>query len=219
MRKLVLLTSVIAGSACVAQTPLPKNYKTVIDNADVLVQQVHYGPHETVPMHDHPAVTTVYVYLNDDKGFTIIHEGAEAPVHRPPSHAGAFRVSPGNLERHSIVNDSDAPSDFVRVELRKIPVHTLTQEFRGKAPTGPVMPGVKTEYSIPQLRVVRITCDEHVACDIPADSHPSVLVAIPDAALLAAGAKLERWIGANEHTVIDKGSQAQQYVRIVLLNP
>src|ERR1700759_388196 len=106
MWKLFLACSICASAAAQSAAPgqgapLPPNYKTVIDNADVLVQQVHYGPYEIVPMHDPPAVTTVYVYLSNDEGFTIFHEGNEKPVRRPPSHAGAFRVSPGNLERHS----------------------------------------------------------------------------------------------------------------------
>src|ERR1700755_776662 len=53
----------VAATAC-AQAPLPPNYKTILNNTDVQVMHVHYGAHEFVPMHDHPAVSTMYVYLN-----------------------------------------------------------------------------------------------------------------------------------------------------------
>lgn len=200
-----------------AQTgTLPPNYTIVVDNADVLVQQVHYAPHETVPMHDHPAVTTVYVYLDDDQGFDILHEGAEKPAHRPPAHAGAFRVSPGNLERHSIVNNSDVSSDFVRVELKRIPVHTLHEEFRGKAEAEPLTPGVKTEYSIPELRIDRIICgDGNSTCTIPADTRPSVVVQIAPM-LNTKQPRVAQWLPANTPLVSEQSWRHAQWIRVIL---
>jgi hypothetical protein len=47
---------------------------------------------------------------------------------------GAFRVSPGRLERHSVDNLSDLSSDFLRVELKHFPLGHLENAFRGHAP-------------------------------------------------------------------------------------
>jgi len=65
----------VTGAFAQRPAPLPPNYKVILDNESVLVQRVHYGPHELVPLHDHPAVATVYVYLN--------HSGVVDIAHRP----------------------------------------------------------------------------------------------------------------------------------------
>ena len=60
-----LALALFLSTAAQAQSPLPNNYKTILNNHDLLVMRVHYGPHEVVPMHDHSAYPTVFVYLND----------------------------------------------------------------------------------------------------------------------------------------------------------
>jgi hypothetical protein len=110
--------------------PLPPNYKTIFENSDVLVMRVHYGAHEFVPMHDHPSVSTLYVYLSDSGVVDIMHEGPNGlTVHRPPTHIGAFRIAPGLAERHSVrnVSDTDSDSDFLRVELKRIALPDLPE--------------------------------------------------------------------------------------------
>src|ERR1700761_810964 len=103
----LLLISVCCGSTLWAQNrllALPANYKPVFDNADVSVLRAHYGPHEKVPVHDHPAFDTVFVYLNDSGVVRINHtEGTtQAVMDRPPTHTGAFRIAPGRPERHTV---------------------------------------------------------------------------------------------------------------------
>jgi len=166
--------------AAIAQdtAPLPRNYKPILDNADVLVQRVHYGAHEFVPMHDHPAVTTVYVYLNNSGIVDIAHEGGST-LHRPPTHTGAFRVSPGAFERHSVQNTSDLPSDFLRIELKHVPIKSLPAEFRGQAPKEPYHSATETLYDNPALRIERILCVAVEKCVGEGEASPSVLVVIP----------------------------------------
>ena len=57
-----VLPLALLATTALAQTPqpLPKNYQTILDNSDVLVMRVHYGPHEKVPVHNHPAIPTVF---------------------------------------------------------------------------------------------------------------------------------------------------------------
>ncbi len=96
MRPIILAT--VITTTALAQTatqPLPKNYKTILNNHDLLVMRVHYGPHEIVPMHDHSAYPALYVYLNNSGEVRIDHEPPHAfSVTRPPTHIGAFRLAP-----------------------------------------------------------------------------------------------------------------------------
>jgi len=160
-----------------AQDPtaaFPKNYRVVLDNADVTVLRVHYGPHETVGMHDHSDHPTVYVYLNDSGPVRFEHAEGFV-ITRKPTHTGAYRVSPGRRERHRVVNLSDTPSDYLRVELKKVPLGGLKHEFRGSAPAALVQ-GTKVEFEDPVLKVERVVCDAGATCALPAESSPSVLV-------------------------------------------
>ncbi len=181
-RILRALTLALLTTTALAQTPqsLPPNYQTILDNKDVLVMRVHYGPHEFVPMHDHSAYPTVYVYLNDSGEVRIDHEPPNAfSVTRPPTHTGAFRVAPGMKERHSITNLSDTPSDFLRVELKSIPTDAITKVFRGDEPSPPFTRGANTAYTSPSLRIERILCAPPAPCPVDAYTSPSVLVNIP----------------------------------------
>ncbi len=182
------LAALFCAASC-AQNPVtafPKNYKLVLDNSDVAVLRVHYGPHETLGVHDHSDFTTVYVYLNDSGQVKLMHSEEAHPftVYRPPTHAGAFRVSPGRLERHSIENLGDTPSDFLRVELKTMPVKTLKDEFRGPAPVPPLMTSLKVAYDNPALRIERVICNPGSTCTLNPEPGPSVLVAITPTALI-----------------------------------
>ncbi len=169
-----------------AQDPtitLPNNYRKVLDNADVVVLRVHYGPHEQVPVHDHAEHPTVYVYLNDSGPVRFVHEPENVILTRPPTRVGSYRVSPGRRERHSLVNLSDKPSEYLRIELKKVPLGTLKWEFRGSAPQQLVQ-GTKVEFEDPVLRIERVVCDAGATCPLPQESAPSVLVAFSPSELI-----------------------------------
>ena len=167
-------------TAALAQNPapLPPNYTTLLENPDLLVMRVHYGPREFVPLHDHSAYPTVYVYLNDSGIIQIDHAPPDTfSINRPPTHTGAFRISPSMAERHSITNLSDLPSDFLRVELKTIPLSDLTQAVRGATPTSP-QPGTHTEFEDTALRIGRILCPPTTPCEATPNPARSLLVAI-----------------------------------------
>jgi hypothetical protein len=197
----------ITSFSC-AQTgilPLPPNYKTTFENADFLVMKVHYGAHEFVPMHDHSAYPTVYVYLNDSGEVEIKHEGpGEPPVKRPPTHIGAFRISPGVAERHSVQSLSDTASDFVRVELKSIAPSDIKEVFRGSAPAQPMSPGTKTEFQDPALRIERTVCADSSPCTIAAGSVRSLIVAIKPMHMM--GANGEHTLAAGDVLWLPAGS-------------
>ena len=174
---------------------LPPNYTTILENQTFRIIKVHYGPHEIVPVHDHPDTPTVYVYLNNSGPVRITHEekdGTQSTLVRPPTHTGAFRVSPGMLERHSIENLSDLPSDFLRVELLGSrpgdkALAFPSPDFRGPAPTDLTHNLTTTEFSSPKLTITRILCIDPTPCKTPPASASSVIVAFSNTTLTIAG--------------------------------
>ena len=204
-------------------TKLPPNYKTTLDNPDIIVMKVHYGPHEFVPMHDHTAYPTVYVYLNDSGEVEIKHEGP-GTLRRPPTHTGAFRVAPGAKERHSVTNLGDTPSDFLRIELKRIAPDDLKKVFRGDAPAQPIAAGNRVEFQDPAIRVERTVCPATATCALPHVGARSLLVAVHATHLemngadhpLRAGDVL--WLRANPPTP-PRLSAGAECLRIVLLYP
>jgi hypothetical protein len=211
-------------SAACGQTktlPLPKNYKTTLENSDLLVMRVHYGAREFVPMHDHSAYPTVYVYLNDSGEIEIRHEGPTAVVRRPPTHTGAFRVAPGMAERHSVTNLGEVPSDFLRVELKRPVGDGLKKMFRGDAPAQPLVAGTRVEFQDAAIRVERAICSEKAVCVFPAAGARSLLIAVTASRVEVRGA--EHWLKAGDVMWLANGAEAPhlgagaQCLRVVLL--
>jgi hypothetical protein len=221
MRALALA---LLTTTALAQSPLPRNYKTILNNHDLLVMRVHYGPNEVVPMHDHSAYPTVFVYLNDSGLVRIDHEPpASFSVTRPPTHTGAFRIAPGMTERHSITNLSELPSDFLRVELKTIPPTDLKEVTRGEVPS-PLMPGTHIEFQDTALEIDRIVCPPTVACEAAPLNARSLLVPITDLKMEGPGGKQSlkpgevAWLPMNAKRPLQLSPGAQA-LRISLLYP
>jgi hypothetical protein len=182
-RKFFLLLLATAVTAClaIAQDPIaayPKNYSLALDNDVVSVIRVHYGAHERIGVHDHSRFPTVYVYLSASGPVRFEHD--EKPpfrLTRPPLTIGAFRVSPGRMERHAVENLGDVSSDFLRVELKQIPLGSSLQPFRGKAPSSPSQSSQAAEYRSPQFDVQRVICQAETRCKIDSSISPSLLIA------------------------------------------
>ena len=198
---------------------MPANYKTIFENADVLVMDVHYGPREFVPMHDHPAYPTLYVYLSDSGEVDMKHENGFI-AHRPPTHPGSFRIAPRTIERHSVTSLSDTDSEFLRVELKQMPYSAVKQVFRQEAPTPPV-PGIRTEFENPAIRIERIVCPLTAQCPVTPAGTRSLLIAIHPTQLQMRDSKLDLkagdvvWMLANETS--SRLSAGSQCLRVSLL--
>jgi hypothetical protein len=181
--KLLLRSLAIAASACaaIAQDPMvafPKNYSLALDNDVVSVIRVHYGPHERIGVHDHSKFPAIYVYLSDSGLVRFEHDGQPAfKLTRPPTTIGAFRVSPGRVERHAVTNLGDTGSDFLRVELKQVPLQSGLQPFRGKAPTSPLHSRRAIEYRSSEVDIQRIICDAGTPCKVDPSASPSLLIA------------------------------------------
>ena len=180
---LLLLPVAIGASACAAigQDPMvafPKNYRLALDNDVVAVIRIHYGPHERIGVHDHSKFPTIYVYLSDSGSVRFEHDEQPAfKLTRPPTSIGAFRVSPGRVERHAVTNLGDTGSDFLRVELKQIPLQSGLQPFHGKAPTSPLHSSRAIEYRSSQVDVQRIICEAGTLCNLDPSGSPSLLIA------------------------------------------
>ncbi len=186
---LLILLPAAATSATVAhaQDPLkayPNNYSLLFDNPQVRVLRCHYGPHEKVGVHNHSDYPTVYVYISDAGPVRFTHVEEKAFVMtRPPVKAGSFRVSPGRPERHTVENLSDLPSDYLRIELKQIPLHGTLSPKRGEAPASLDQSGTTSVFNDPELAISRVVCLPGATCQLDSEASPSLLVSLSPAKL------------------------------------
>jgi hypothetical protein len=168
---------VTSAGLLAAQDPLktlPDNYRLIFENPQVRVIHVLYHPHEKLPVHNHPATPTVYVYLTDSGPirFSHIEEHAFSAT-RQPLHAGAFRLSPGRLEKHKVENLGDIATEFLRVELKKVPLGFQRHDFRDYKPFDLTHPSVTTEFPGPFVKIERI-----INRPIDESDEPSLLISL-----------------------------------------
>jgi hypothetical protein len=180
--------AITIAAAVWAQDPLataPGVYSKLFENSSVAVIRAYYRPHEKLPVHDHSPYPTVYVYLSDSGPVRFTHVEKDAfTLTRQPLRMGTFRVSPGRLEKHEVENLGETASEFLRVELKTIPLRTLHQ-FRSKPAFDMNQPGVTTEYSSAAVDVIRVVA--HEARVLPV-RHPTLLVAFTPATIERPGA-------------------------------
>ena len=114
---------VVGGIVAVGAQALPSNYQLQFENAWVRVTAVRYAPFEKVAAHSHTPYPSAYVYLNDGPPVIFKHVGGKGmAATRAATKAGAFRVYKGLEEIHEVENTGNAPSEFLRVELKTAPM-------------------------------------------------------------------------------------------------
>jgi hypothetical protein len=209
-----------------APGPLPKNYQTVFENSAVAVVHAHYDAHEKIPVHDHSKFATVYVYLSDSGPVLFSHvEAKPFTATRPPVKMGSYRVSPGRIEKHSSENQGDTPTDFLRVELKQVPVRHFAQEYRGTAPASLDRNSDVVEFGNSDVATERIVCMAGAPCAVKVSPSPSVLIAFTPTQVFGGGrgsaahVKLGtvRWIPAGQSVSIQADSQSAAHVLRVLM--
>ena len=94
---------------------------------------------------------------------------------------GAFRVSPGRLEKHTVENMGDASSDFLRVELKQIPLGRFKQAFRGPAPRSLSETHASVELKNAFAEIQRVVCVNPSTCSIDPSPYPSAIVSFTPA--------------------------------------
>jgi len=226
----MLLAGIAGTGDAWAQDPLTlpgKNYTVAFENSEVAVIRAHYGPHEKIPVHDHTSFSTVFVYLSDSGPVRINHEEAgstEAPVIRPPTVKGAYRVAPGIAERHSIENLGNLSSDFLRVELKQVSLK-MKEPFRGRAPLSLSEDADVVEFNDPQVQIERIVCVGAQVCAVKASAAPSLVVAFTSFSMTSEKTRMKekveagavRWVSAGEGmSVVAEGDGVAHLLRILL---
>jgi hypothetical protein len=211
----VALTVLCLGSIAGAQDPvktLPDSYRLELENEWVRVVHVRYAAHARLPAHDHPTVPTAFVYLNDAGPVLFKHIGLSyGVIGRPATVAGAVRLARAVQEVHEVENPGDTPSEFLRVELKRLPDDP---PLRGRLypeahPAGENVS--KVQFENDHLRVTRRACAPETPCDLsPGAGAPGLLVALTpgrvrpaegaEAASLALGGA--QWLGAGEKRVV-----------------
>jgi hypothetical protein len=194
-----------------AQDPLkilPDSYRLELENEWVRVVHVRYAPHAKLPAHDHPTVPTAYVYLNDSGPILFKHIGLSyGVIGRPATVAGAIRLARAVQEIHEVENPGDAPSEFLRVELKRMP---LDAPLRGRFYPESHPPDenvTKLHFENDHLRLTRRACAPEVACDLSAAAEPALLVALT----LEPGRS--QWLGPGEkHIVQNKQASPAEFL-------
>lgn len=153
-----------------ATTILPQAYKLEFENDWVRVVRVHYDAKAKLPEHEHPGGVTVYLYFNASDGVVFVHDDGSAPLPRPPVRPGSIRVGNGPLEYHTVTNNADTPSDFVRILLKT--------EINPKVsrPNTRMSPSVM-EYDHPSVRVARVNVQPGTKTRVEAKNHPVLRIA------------------------------------------
>ena len=108
-----------------AQDPyatLPRNYRVEFENDAVRVSRVKYAPGDRLAVHSHPSIPTVYVYLTDGGPIRFIHKTPQLTLERPRVKAGGVRFNRNaQVETHEVEYLGDAPSEYLRIELKNTP--------------------------------------------------------------------------------------------------
>lgn len=223
----------LAAATLRAQDPLatlPGNYRVVLENETVRVIHVMYRPNEKLPVHDHPKTPTIYAYLSDSGPVRFSHQEEHAfAVVRKPVKAGTFRVSPGRVEIHEVENLGGVASEFLRIELRRVPLGTRGILFRDVKPVRLTGNSISEEFRCPALSIQRIV----VAADRPVAltgiDQPSLAIAFAPAVVrlrdserggdgLKAGDV--RWLASHQRMEVTRqGLSPAHLLRIVFDDP
>jgi hypothetical protein len=185
------LLGVLVASALFGQDPFrtsPKNYKLEFENQLVRVSRVSYRPGDKLPVHDHPALPTIYIYVTDGGPILFGHQEF-APMRRSAVKAGQIRFNRGNKETHTTEYLGDTPSEYVRIELKMDGIEKPRRDVRIAADDN-------TPFENGQLRIER--------------AHCSPCTALPDPAVVVTmGDRRVRWVAG-------AAPPAGEQIRVVL---
>lgn len=215
----VLFLGVVAGLAATStpgQDPIkaaPRSYKLQFENGLVKVLRVNYAAREKVPVHDHSRSPAAYVYLSDSGPITFRHTDWEHPIlTRQPVKAGSFRLSPTRAgdETHEAENPNDTASEFLRIELKYLPVAKTS--VIGRFPREPIAPDKgysKVHFDNENLRAARQVIPRGHELKISAPAAEPALIVIVFAPAGKAGEYLPGqtiWVAAGQEKVLKNNS-------------
>jgi hypothetical protein len=160
MRFAALFMATVSLAAQDPYTTAPNNYKLEFENEWVRVSRVSYRPGDKLPIHSHPALPTVYIYVTDGGKIVFGHQEFTTMTRRDVK-AGQIRFNRGNRETHTTEYLGDSPSEYIRVELKTEPIDLPARDIR-KAPDD------NTPFENGQLRIERADCSPCESIEMPA---------------------------------------------------
>lgn len=89
----------------------PQHYSVLVDNPQVRVLRISYGPHQSSVRHSHP--NSVIVYLTDAKNKFVLGSGK---MIQRSGKAGEAAWAPAGI--HTPTNLGDKPMEAILVELK-----------------------------------------------------------------------------------------------------
>jgi quercetin dioxygenase-like cupin family protein len=152
------------------------HYHLAFENPWARATLVTYGPHETTPVHDHSLTpTAIYIYVTDGGQFRFRHmTGFKVPgtvITRPAVKAGAIRFAHSAPETHSVEYLGDAPTEYIRIELRTEARDLPIRNIRIPPPVmDPAKSAVLNEFENGQVRILRVVCAAGETC--PPSKNP-----------------------------------------------
>jgi hypothetical protein len=199
---------VVVGMSAVASgqegaATLPKNYRVQFENAWVKVTAVRYEPMQKLPGHAHTPNPAAYVYLNDGPPVIFRHVGGSAAT-RAATTAGTVRVYRGLEEVHEVENTGNAPSEFLRVELKTAGLSPET--LRGKFARPANMTEPVTHLEHPQIRLTRLWVPASGSLALGTSPQPALIIALASAGDVKAGQ--ERWVPASTDVTLHNPAKA-----------
>jgi len=173
----VVLGSLALAGGAGAQEPTtasPDNYRLEFDNEFVRVIRATLAPRDHVPVHQHPTLPTVYVYLTDAGPTRFTHITPSYTIERGPVRAGGIRYNRNaHIETHVVDNLTDKPSAYLRIELKTTPDSPHPDIRRSPDEAAPIEDA--------QVRISRHVCAPGGACEAP--SRAAVVVSWSDRAV------------------------------------
>jgi len=170
---LISLALVFSAKAIRAQDPVQvdsKHYKVELENSQVRVLRINYGPHEKSVMHKHPA--GVVVALTEQRGKFTFPNGKSQ---ERSFTAGQTRWLPA--ETHLPENTGDKPFELILVEVK--PGKAAGKRAAADDPLKVAAQQYKLEFENQWVRVLRVNVGPHGK--VAMHQHPgNVIVFLAD---------------------------------------
>lgn len=160
----------------------PEVYSVQLENPWVRLVRVRLPAGANLAMHSHPPGFMFHVYLNDADPVLFSHDGAPYEITRPPVTARSYRIGTATPEVHAVLNPSERPSDYLRVEYK-----TRDSEHSRRRVHAPPLPDTSiavVEHSGASSRVTRVTLAPRDSAGFDAtDAQPALFIFVTDATI------------------------------------
>jgi len=127
--------------------------------------------------------TAIYIYVTDGGEFRFKHmtgfKVAGTVITRPAVKAGAIRFAHSAPETHSVEYLGDAPTEYIRIELRTEARDVPIRNIRIPPPAmDPAKSAILNEFENGQVRILRVVCADGEKCPASKDPDDPAIVTV-----------------------------------------